>query len=73
MIQKKYSSKQLDCTQLKFLNADQIVMIDEALAVLGEFGELHLVVEKGRLRFLITQKSVDALQWFPGSNPPDGR
>ncbi len=38
-------------------------MIDAALADLGEYGELHLVIEKGRLRFLIVQKSIDALKW----------
>lgn len=51
----------------KFLKAQQIAMIDEALASLGEFGEVRLVVEKGRLRFLITQQSFDALKWQPGS------
>jgi hypothetical protein len=41
-------------------------MIDEALSSLGEYGEVRLVVEKGRLRFLITQKSYDTLKWHPG-------
>jgi len=41
-------------------------MIDEALSVLGEFGEVRLIVEKGRLRFIVTQKSTDALKWQPG-------
>lgn len=41
-------------------------MIDEALRSLGEYGEVRLVVEKGRLRFLITQKSYDTLKWQPG-------
>ena len=50
----------------KFLQEDQIAMIDEALASLGEFGEVRLVVEKGRLRFLIKQESFDALKWHPG-------
>jgi hypothetical protein len=57
-------SKDLD--SLNFLNQRQIVMIDEALSVLGEFGEVRLVVEKGRLRFIVTQKSIDALKWQPG-------
>jgi hypothetical protein len=42
-------------------------MIDEALSALGDYGELRLIVEKGRLRFLVTQKSFDALKWQPGS------
>lgn len=51
----------------KFLTSDQIAMIDEALNSVGEYGEVRLVVEKGRLRFLITQKSFDTLKWQPGS------
>ena len=51
---------------LNFLNQRQIAMIDEALSVLGEFGEIRLIVEKGRLRFIVTQKSVDAFKWQPG-------
>lgn len=50
----------------QFLNQQQIEMIDEALSSLGEFGEVRLVVEKGRLRFLVTQKSFDALKFQPG-------
>lgn len=50
-----------------FLNPHQIQMIDEALRSVGEFGEVRLVVEKGRLRFVITQKSYDTLKWQPGS------
>lgn len=45
---------------LKFLNPKQVTMVDEALSTLGEFGELHLVVVKGNLRFIIVQKSYDA-------------
>jgi hypothetical protein len=51
----------------RFLQSNQIDMIDEALASLGEFGEVRLVVEKGRLRFLVTQRSFDTLKWHPGS------
>jgi hypothetical protein len=45
---------------LKFLKPHQITMLDEALSTLGEFGELHLVVVKGSLRFIVVQKSYDA-------------
>ena len=58
---------QPDANPYSFLEDAQIKMIDEALSSLGEYGELRLVVEKGRLRFLITQKSFDALKWKPGS------
>jgi len=53
--------------RLKFLTQSQIRMIDEALEKLGEFGEVRLVVERGRLRFLVTEKSFDVLKWKPGS------
>jgi hypothetical protein len=52
---------------LKFLSPRQVQMIDEALASLDEFGEVRLIVEKSRLRFLVMQKSFDALKWQPGS------
>ncbi len=53
--------------QRRFLTSEQIAMIEEALRTLGDFGEVRLVVEKGRLRFLVTQKSYDALKWRPGT------
>lgn len=50
-----------------FLQTKEIEMIDEALCSLGDYGEVRLVVEKGRLRYLVTQKSFDTLKWLPGS------
>ncbi len=55
-----------DRLELKFLASSQIPMIDEALAAVGEFGEVRLIVERGRLRFVVTQKSFDAQKWQPG-------
>ena len=55
-----------DSCTLKFMELQQVSMIDEALTSLGEFGEVRLIVEKGKLRFLVTQKSFDALKWQPG-------
>lgn len=52
-----------DANRLQFLSNEQVLMIDEALASLGDFGEVRLSVRKGRLRFLVMQKSFDALQW----------
>ncbi len=52
---------------LSFLDQRQVTMIDEALSALGDYGELRLIVEKGRLRFIVTQKSFDALKWQPGT------
>ena len=56
-----------DSDLLSFLDQSQVSMIDEALSALGDYGELRLIVEKGRLRFIVTQKSFDALKWQPGT------
>jgi hypothetical protein len=50
----------------QFLQANQIAIIDEALSSIGDFGEVRLVVEKGRLRYLVTMQSHDILKWKPG-------
>ena len=55
-----------DSCPLNFLELKQVSMIDEALSAVGDYGEVRLIVEKGRLRFLITQKSFDTLKWEPG-------
>lgn len=47
----------------RILQPRYIEMIDEALAALGDYGEVRLVVERGRLRFLVTQKSFDLLKF----------
>ncbi len=59
--------KRSDKGLLSFLDQRQVTMIDETLSALGEYGELRLIVEKGRLRFIVTQKSFDALKWQPGT------
>ena len=56
-----------DSRLLSFLDQRQVKMIDEALSALGDYGELRLILEKGRLRFIVTQKSFDALKWQPGT------
>jgi hypothetical protein len=41
---------------LRFLNPEAVSRIDQALQEVGEFGEVTLIVMKGRLRFIqITQ------------------
>lgn len=60
------TGNKLKSKALKYLSPNQVQMIDEALASLGDFGEVRLIIEKGRLRFLVTQKSFDALKWQPG-------
>ncbi len=52
---------------LKFLGPSQIKMIDEALEAVGPYGEVQLIVEKGRLRFVVTKNSHDALKWQAGT------
>ena len=52
---------------LRFLLPRHIEMIDEALDSIGDYGEIRLVVEKGQLRFVVTQLSFDALKWRSGS------
>lgn len=47
---------------LQFLSKEQVLMIDEALDSVGSFGEVRLSVRKGKLRFLVMQKSFDALR-----------
>lgn len=67
MEESNYQQEQdLDSGTLTFLSPNQVFMIDEALKTLGEYGEVHLIIEKGRLRFIVTQKSIDALKWRPG-------
>ena len=49
------------------LSSIQVKMIDEALSAVGNYGEVRLIVDKGRLHFLVTQKSFDALTYRPGT------
>jgi hypothetical protein len=55
----------------RFLQQQQIQMVEDALSSLGEYGEVRLVVEKGQLRFLVTQKSIDMLKVEPGVSVKD--
>lgn len=52
------------------LTEEQVAMIEEALARVGEFGEVHLKVEKGRLRFICVEQSFDALRWKGSTDHP---
>lgn len=46
--------------RLRNLAPEQVAMIDEALGRVGAFGEVRLKVEKGRLRFICVEQSLDA-------------
>lgn len=48
---------QIAISELKFLRPHIIAVIEEALNQVGPFGEVQLVVEKGRLRYIRTIKS----------------
>jgi hypothetical protein len=61
------ANNELSLNNRKFLDGAQIEMINEALEKIGDFGEIRLVVQNGRLRFIVTQKSMDALNWKPGN------
>ena len=38
--------------KLKSLNLEQIRHIDQVLASLGDYGEVHLIVQRGELRYI---------------------
>jgi hypothetical protein len=47
---------------LQFLQPAQITIIDRALEQVGDFGEVRLVVEKGKLRYIEVTHSLDVLK-----------
>ena len=56
----------------KSLSRSQALMIDEALSAVGDYGEVRLVVQKGRIRYVVVEKSHDALKWEAGALRGDG-
>ncbi len=48
--------------RIKMLQAPQIELIENALQQIGDYGEVRLVVEKGRLRYIEVAKSMDVLK-----------
>ena len=46
--------------QLDVLDLEQVKMIDEALSKVGPFGEVRLIKNKGKLRFIQTLESRSA-------------
>lgn len=55
--------------KVRFLRVEQIRAIDDALQNVGEFGEVRLVVEKGRLRYIRVEHSWDINKYTPGTSP----
>ncbi len=48
---------------MKFLTLHQVRMIDDLLHSIGDFGEVHLEVRNGKLRFASRTESIDALKY----------
>lgn len=46
--------------QLRFLNPAQVKKIDDLLTQLGEYGEVHLVIQHGELRYINKLESYKA-------------
>lgn len=55
--------------ELKKLNIDQVKRIDALLASLGDYGEIHLIVQHGELRYINKVQSYRA--WNNGENGPE--
>ncbi len=49
-----------DKPRLEFLTVEQIQRIDQLLACIGEYGEIHLIVQRGELRFINKVESFKA-------------
>ena len=64
-VQKNLTSARIK-TRPRRLTSRQIAMIEEAISAIGNFGEVHLVVNKGRLHYIATQKSFNATNYSPG-------
>jgi hypothetical protein len=46
--------------RLEFLTPDQVIRIDKTLATVGEYGEVHLIIQKGELRYINRVESYKA-------------
>lgn len=55
--------------ELKKLSLSQIKRIDSLLASLGDYGEIHLIVQHGRLRYINKVESYRA--WGEDEKGPD--
>ena len=51
------SEETTSVSELKFLRPGVIAAIEHALVKVGAFGEVHLIVERGHLRFIRTIRS----------------
>ena len=56
---------------LKKLTLDQVRQIDAALVAVGDYGEVHLIVQRGDLRYINKVESYKAIRGSNGNNPTD--
>ena len=47
-------------SQTEFLTPEQIIRIDKILATVGEYGEVHLIIQRGELRYINRVESYKA-------------
>ncbi len=57
MMSKSSDVQPLVMSSTKLLRPRDIAFIEEAMRKVGLFGEVHLVIERGRVRFVRTLKS----------------
>ena len=57
--------------ELKRLSLDQIKKIDSLLASLGDYGEIHLIVQHGQLRYINKVESYRA--WREDDKEENGK
>ncbi len=56
--------------ELKKLSPQQIQRIDAVLASLGEYGEVHLIIKHGELRYINKVESFNACREEPNRSVP---
>jgi len=59
-ISPKNKEQSLGSKKLRMLDMEQVHRIDEMLDSLGDYGELHLIVQHGELRFINKVESYKA-------------
>jgi hypothetical protein len=57
----------VDGLKLRFLSPAQVKRIDDMLSQLGEYGELHLIIQHGELRYINKVESYKA--WKTDEDP----
>lgn len=53
----------------KRVTLDQVRQIDEALVAVGDYGEVHLIVQRGELRYINKVESYKAVRGTNGNKP----